>query len=98
MKRHMSSAGGALVGAFTVYQDFMDYFRTNNSPDAVYRRSGNPGTLLGGHCICVVGYDDDQQCWICKNSWGPYWADNGYFKIGYGEVGIDSYMWAAIVD
>jgi len=97
MKRHLSSGGGPLVGAFTVYQDFTDYFRTNSSPDAVYRRGSNPGNLLGGHCICVVGYDDDQRCWICKNSWGPYWADNGHFKIGYGEVGIDSYMWAVIV-
>lgn len=93
MKSWMSDGNGPLVGAFTVYQDFIDYFKTNNDPGAIYRRSSSPGTLLGGHCICVVGYSDDDQCWICKNSWGSYWAASGFFKIGYGEVGIDSYMW-----
>jgi hypothetical protein len=93
MKAWISDGGGPLVGAFTVYQDFMSFFSNNSDPDAVYRRSNNPGRLQGGHCICVVGYDDAQQCWICKNSWGPNWANAGFFKIGYGEVGIDAYMW-----
>jgi hypothetical protein len=93
MKAWISSGNGPLVAAFTVYQDFMDYFKTNIGPEAIYRKGANPGRLLGGHCICVVGYSDDDQCWICKNSWGPYWADSGFFRIGYGEVGIDAYMW-----
>lgn len=93
MKVWISDGGGPLVGAFTVYQDFISFFSNNSDPDAVYRRSNNPGRLQGGHCICVVGYDDTQQCWICKNSWGPNWANAGFFKIGYGEVGIDAYMW-----
>jgi hypothetical protein len=92
MKSWISSKG-PLAAAFTVYQDFMDYFRTNNSSDAIYRKGTDPGNMLGGHCICVVGYSDDDQCWICKNSWGPYWAASGFFKIGYAEAGIDAYMW-----
>jgi hypothetical protein len=93
MKAWISGGNGPLVAAFTVYQGFMDYFRTTNSPDAIYRKGTTPGRLLGGHCVCVVGYSDDDQCWICKNSWGPNWAASGFFKIGYGEVGIDAYMW-----
>jgi Papain family cysteine protease len=93
MKAWISSGNGPLVAAFTVYQDFMDYFRTNNSPEAIYRKGATPGMLLGGHCVCVIGYSDDARCWICKNSWGSYWAASGFFKIGYGEVGIDAYMW-----
>jgi hypothetical protein len=91
MKAWISSKG-PLVAAFIVYQDFMDFFRTDNSPDAIYRKGANP-VLLGGHCICVIGYSDDDQCWICKNSWGAFWAASGFFKIGYGEAGIDAYMW-----
>ncbi|SDS83659.1 Papain family cysteine protease [Friedmanniella luteola] len=94
MKEWISSdTGGPLVAAFSVYQDFLDFFSNNSDPDAIYRRSGAAGQLLGGHCVCVVGYDDAEQCWICKNSWGEYWANGGFFKIGYGEVGIDAYMW-----
>ena len=29
------------------------------------------GNYAGGHCVCIIGYDDSAQCWIAKNSWGP---------------------------
>ncbi|MCW2901991.1 MAG: hypothetical protein JWO67_4256 [Streptosporangiaceae bacterium] len=92
-----SSAGGPLVAAFSVYQDFIDYFKQHaGDPSAIYSKSPSPGRLLGGHCVCVVGYDDGAQCWIAKNSWSSNWAYRGYFKIGYGafSAGFDSYMWA----
>jgi hypothetical protein len=45
---------------------------------------------VGNHAICVIGYDDTQNCWICKNSWGTGWGDSGFFKIAYGQCGIGS--------
>lgn len=77
---------GPLVGCFSVYSDFYAY------RSGVYRKTAS-ADFRGGHCISVVGYDDAQSCWICKNSWGPNWGDSGFFKIGYGQVGIDSEMW-----
>ena len=47
------------------------------------------GDAVGYHCILIVGYDDAEKAWICKNSWGTGWGDKGYFRIGYGECGID---------
>ncbi len=88
MKSWLSSKG-ALAGCFTVYDDFFAY-RTG-----VYRRASN--VVRGGHCICVVGYDDAQSAWICKNSWGPGWGQGGFFLIGYGECGIDASMWGVTV-
>jgi len=41
-----------------------------------------------GHAVILLGWDDSQQCWICKNSWGTEWGIDGYFKIGYGELDI----------
>ena len=29
------------------------------------------------------------SCWIAKNSWDTSWGDGGFFRIGYGECGID---------
>jgi len=43
------------------------------------------GRLVGGHLITLVGYDDLQRCWICKNSWGENWGENGWVRISYDE-------------
>ena len=55
---------------------------------AITRRP--PGEYVGGHCVCIIGYDDAQKCWIAKNSWGKGWGEQGFFRIGYGECGIDA--------
>jgi len=38
---------------------------------------------LGGHAVTAVGYDDFQQCFIVRNSWGEGWGDKGYFYMPY---------------
>jgi C1A family cysteine protease len=85
MKAWLSSRG-ALAACFTVYDDFFAY------KSGVYHHVSTK--VAGGHCISVVGYDDNQKCWICKNSWGTGWGESGFFKILYGDCGIDSAMWA----
>jgi len=81
-RKNMLAANGPMVAGMAVYQDFFAY-RTG-----VYRHVS--GSLSGYHAICVVGYDDAQRCWICKNSWDTTWGDGGWFRIGYGECGIDT--------
>lgn len=39
--------------------------------------------LLGGHAICIVGYDNIKKYFICRNSFGQNWGDNGYFYMPY---------------
>jgi len=80
------STRGPLATCFTVYNDFFAY------RSGVYTHVS--GGVAGGHCVCTVGYDDAQGCWICKNSWNTTWGDAGYFKIAYGQCGIDGTMWA----
>jgi C1A family cysteine protease len=71
-------AYGPLPTAFSVYEDFMYY------QSGVY--SYIKGKPLGGHAVLLVGYDDDAQCFIVKNSWGPKWGEEGYFRIAYSEM------------
>jgi C1A family cysteine protease len=80
------SAKGPLIATFTVYEDF-DAYR-----GGVYRYNGT-SPRRGGHCVSVVGYDEHQGAWLCKNSWGSGWGMNGYFYIAYGQCGIDADMW-----
>jgi hypothetical protein len=80
------STRGPLITCFTVYSDFYAY------SGGVYHHT--TGGVEGGHCVCCIGYDDNLQAWLCKNSWGAGWGVGGYFWIGYGECGIDSAMWA----
>jgi parallel beta-helix repeat protein len=42
------------------------------------------------HVVTIVGYDDEGGYWIVKNSYGTGFGDNGYFKLGYGECGVES--------
>ncbi len=76
---------GPLVACFTVYEDFFSYQK------GVYHHLA--GDVVGGQAVCVVGFDDTQNCWICKNSWGKQWGMAGFFQIQYGQCGIDREMW-----
>ena len=67
-----------------VFDDFYRYL------SGVYSYAG--GAFRGNHAILVVGYDDAQSCWICKNSWGSSWGTNesreSYFRIAYDDVSL----------
>jgi hypothetical protein len=77
---------GPVTAAFTVYQDFVTFFNNPANRTQTYHHSS--GSSLGGHAVTIVSYDDNG--WLCKNSWGSGWADEGYFRIRYNECGIDS--------
>lgn len=39
--------------------------------------------LRGGHAVVMVGYDDVQERFVVRNSWGRGWGDGGYGYVGY---------------
>jgi C1A family cysteine protease len=70
---------GPLLAGMAVFNDFFAY------TSGVYVKTAG-ASLEGYHCICVVGYDDNQQCWIVKNSWGTGWGEGGFGRIKYGQA------------
>lgn len=70
--------GYPIIFGFLVYQNFMT--------DEVANTGIMPppqGKTLGGHAVCIVGYDDEKQCFRVQNSWGSHWGKQGDFYMPY---------------
>lgn len=79
---------GPVETGFYVYDDFMAY------KSGVYRKSKG-AVLKGGHAVKIVGWGKEEsgdEYWIVANSWGPEWGEEGFFRIGFGECGIENIM------
>jgi hypothetical protein len=54
-------------------------------------------TALGGHAVCVAGYDDKTKMIKFKNSWSDKWGRKGYGFLPYAYV--ERYMmdaWSSV--
>jgi len=72
---------GSVVMSFAVYYDFFGY------KSGVYRKNSNE--YAGRPAVKVIGWGHDESTgldyWLCVNSWGTNWGENGLFKIAKGE-------------
>jgi C1A family cysteine protease/predicted secreted protein len=50
--------------------------------------SSQCGINMVDHAIVLVGWDDSQQAWILRNSWGSGWGEGGYMRIRYGTSNV----------
>lgn len=74
-------------GPVSTMMTYFDGFYSG-SPEYTYYY---PSTATLNHMVAVIGWDDDKGvagapgpgAWICKNSWGTWWGDYGYFYISY---------------
>ena len=74
------AAGYPFIFGFTVYESFESdaVTRTGNVP----MPDGDERTL-GGHAMCVVGYDNPKKLFLVRNSWGAGWGKKGYGTMPY---------------
>jgi C1A family cysteine protease len=87
------AAGFPFVYGFTVYESFesQDVARTGHVPMPAQNEQ-----VLGGHAVLAVGYDDANQWFIVRNSWGTGWGMNGYFTMPYAyltDPGLSDDFW-----
>jgi len=43
------------------------------------------------HVVVLIGWDDQQQAWLIKNSWGEAWGEKGYAWVAYGSNDIGKF-------
>ncbi len=72
--------GFPVVFGFTVYDSFES--DTVASTGIVPMPTASD-KLIGGHAVVCVGYDDEKQAFLVRNSWGVNWALGGYFYLPY---------------
>jgi C1A family cysteine protease len=80
IKRAINNQQPVLI-AVAIYESFEgeDVARTGKVPMPIMDREN----CLGGHEMCLIGYDDALQCGMVLNSWGDAWGDKGICYIPY---------------
>ncbi len=63
-----------------------------NYSGGVFQGSDCHGPEYVNHAVALVGYNDSDQYYIAKNSWGKSWGEKGFFKIAYGKCGIEAWV------
>jgi C1A family cysteine protease len=71
------------VFGFVVYESFESQ-EVASTGEAPLPKAGEQ--QLGGHAVLAVGYDEDQQRFIIRNSWGSNWGMGGYFTLPYSYL------------
>jgi C1A family cysteine protease len=77
---------GFCIPVYNSWYQSGDTYRTGR----ITMRIGNE-PAIGGHCMCVVGYQDDSGTpgggyFIIRNSWGTVWAYQSPYGAGNGTI------------
>ena len=74
------ASGYPFVFGFTVYASFESQAvaQSGHAPMPAPNEQ-----VLGGHAVLAVGYDDANQWFLVRNSWGTNWGMQGYFTLPY---------------
>lgn len=82
MKRSLLVNGPFLAGV----EVFESWFTKKAQKTGIIPMPGQNDEVMGGHAICITGYDDEKAFFKFKNSWGKAWADKGYGYLPYEYI------------
>jgi len=80
IKTYLSNSYPVVCG-IACYQSIFNVTAQN----PVYNPPPND-VLVGGHAVCLIGYDDSTQLFKIRNSWSDKWGQNGNFYINYNYI------------
>jgi C1A family cysteine protease len=85
------TSGFPFVVGILVYQSFESIAVANTG--MVPMPNTRTESILGGHAIICVGYDDTKNVFIMINSWGSSWGDHGFFYLPYQYLTNPNLAW-----
>jgi C1A family cysteine protease len=65
--------GFPVVFGSTLYSNYDQLNASNLMPDPDLK-----GSIVGGHCMAIVGYDKSKKQFLVRNSWSKAWGDKGH--------------------
>ena len=77
------ASGYPFVFGFSVYESFES---AAVAKSGVAPMPSSREKQLGGHAVIAIGYDDQQQRFLVRNSWGKRWGLGGHFTIPYAYL------------
>lgn len=100
IKRFVYLYGGVET---SLYLDFDEYMDNSLCYDETHHSYCYTGTAVSNHDVVIIGWDDnypaenfagdvsEDGAFLCQNSWGENFGDNGTFYVSYEDVNIGSY-------
>jgi C1A family cysteine protease len=78
--RNCLASENVFVFGFSVYESFET---EEVATTGIVPMPAKDEQMLGGHAVLSVGYDDKQQRFLVRNSWGENWGMKGYMTMDY---------------
>lgn len=89
------NTNGPVVGVINLYDSF-NFFEGSGvyTPDV---QESTDSSMA--HMISIVGYDNRDNTWIIRNSYGTSFGHDGYVKIQQGDkrINVENYVYAPVI-
>lgn len=109
IKEMVYKYGGVQTSLYTVMQNTFDYSRYYNEDEYAYCYIG---TEKPNHDVVIIGWDDSYPkenftseiesdgAFICQNSWGSEFGENGIFYVSYydSNIGMHNIVYTKVED
>lgn len=86
LQQTLSQLQGTLVSGFPFVFGFTVYESWYGPESTIMPLPSDSDSVVGGHAVMAVGYDNSTGLFKFRNSWGNAVGESGYFFMPYGYI------------